>query len=206
MGVWIPVLLAIQLCQVVTAMLTFRFSIFDRRSAHIHRMLHEHKLLSTQFCINLFQLNLVLHYCIFQRPYQSLDFCISDRHSPLIHHTLLTPIQHCKSEERITDTWSKSESAQWTFSLLSNKVSGGDTAVVPPIEWLWFGLLAGGHKVIVPFLKIEIVPVAFPAVIIRPVVCDPQLLVEFYRQSLRVGECGHVFVALSSAGCIFGIS
>lgn len=47
---------------------------------------------------------------------------------------------------------------------------------------------------------------AFSAIIVCPVVCDPQLPVEFYRQSLRVGECGHVFVALSSAGCIFGIS
>ncbi len=138
---WLP---AIKLCQVVTAMLTFRFSTFDRRSEPIHRMLHEHKLLSSQFCINLFQLNLVLHSRVFQRLYQSANFCISDRHSPLSHHTLLTSIRHVKSEERITDTQSKSESAQWTFSILPNKVSGGDTAVVPLTERLWWGLLAAG--------------------------------------------------------------
>lgn len=57
-----------------------------------------------------------------------------------------------------------------------------------------------------PFLKIEIVPVAFSAVIVSPVVSDPHLPLEFYRQSLRVGECGHVFVALASAGCVFLVS
>lgn len=93
---WILVLPAIKPCQVVTAMLSFRFSTFDRRSERIRRMLHEHKLLSSQFCVNLFQLNLVLHSLVFQRLYQSADFCFSDRHSPLSHHTLLTCIRHIK--------------------------------------------------------------------------------------------------------------
>lgn len=57
-----------------------------------------------------------------------------------------------------------------------------------------------------PLLKIEIVPVAFPAVNVRPVVSDPHLPLEFYRQCLRVGERGHVFVALAFAGCVFLVS